>query len=287
MAGRQLQHRVRDRVRGSWRGVEPFRAQCSKAADADRLERGREDSPRIAGLCPNLQRPVVPYRHLAPADPRAIPASSASPRPRSPSSREARCPRARSAAAGGGGSTGSRPDSKICSTKIRESSAPPSSFDSNHSRSMISSRRGQGDSRISSDRATWASGMSIGGLVRINSATRTLIGRTRGCRLAGSVARIQSDQCPAGPLPKSRRPGPEALQDTRSASRAGTRSNFDASPTQGSPVRSETIPLRQCSPRRRRTHSPDISQITSRLCGNHTPVAWSREQNVLRTHPMT
>ena len=100
-AGIQLQHRVRDQVRGSWRGVEPFRAQCSKAADADRLERGREDSPRIAGLCPNLQRPVVPYRHLAPADPRAIPASSASPRPRSPSSTEARCPRARSAAAGG------------------------------------------------------------------------------------------------------------------------------------------------------------------------------------------
>ena len=94
----------------------------------------------------------------------------------------------------GGGSTGSSPVSRICSIRKCDSAAPSCSSGSNHSRNIISSRRGQGDSRISSARVTRSSGMSNGGWARMNSATRRFNGRTLGCRFAGSVSRIQSAQ---------------------------------------------------------------------------------------------
>ena len=93
---------------------------------------------------------------------------------------------------GGGGSTGSRPAAAIRFIRNAVSAAPVKSWSSNHSRSITSSRRGHGDSRMSSARFTCSSGTSTAGFARMNSATRRLSGRTFGCRLAGSVSRIHS-----------------------------------------------------------------------------------------------
>ena len=94
----------------------------------------------------------------------------------------------------GGGFVASRPVARIRS--IRESDSAPlsRSLVSNHSLSITSSRRGQGDSKTSIANVLRSFDDSRGGLLRMDSATRWLSGRTDGCRLAGSVSHTQASQ---------------------------------------------------------------------------------------------
>lgn len=73
---------------------------------------------------------------------------------------------------GGGGSTGTSPVERICSTKDRDNAAPSSALSLNHCRNMTSSRLGHGDSSVSNARRSRSSAMSGGGFARTNSATR-------------------------------------------------------------------------------------------------------------------
>ena len=98
---------------------------------------------------------------------------------------------------GGGGSTGSKPAPVIRSIRNAVSAAPGSFSSSNHWRSSTSSRRGHGDSRMSSARVDCASGTSTAGLEATKGKTRVrgLIDRhVDACGLdyvrLGAVARI-------------------------------------------------------------------------------------------------
>ena len=157
----------------------------------------------------------------------------------------------------GGGSTGSKPVSRIFSIRKFESEEPSSSSDSNQSRSIISSRRGQGDSRISNALVPLSSGKSIGGFSRINSATRRLRGRTLGWRLAQDRFRASNrSRCPAARPPRSHRPAPAMYQDTRSACPPRIRS-----------IAGRFRPLARCRHRRRLPANPRWPERSAGRCG--------------------